>query len=982
MTAVKKHFYVLLVLSVACCSAEIALVRADEFSPQQLELFEKQIRPLLVEHCLKCHGPEKQEGGLNLATRESIVKGGDSGAALAAGKPKESLLVEAVEYLSEPKMPPSGKLPAEKIEILRRWVESGAAWPKDSPLSEGGTTARRFQIAEKQKQWWAFQPRSDARPPDVRAVDWPRNDLDRFVLAKLEKTGVAPAAAADRAAWLRRATFDLTGLPPSSDEVVAFLSDTSDRAFEKVVERLLDSPAYGQRWARHWLDIVRYADYHDFNPAARTASCEITEAWRYRDWVVDALNRDLPFDQFIMHQIAGDQLPSPTGDEIYSDGLIATTFLSNGVWDRGDADKEKIVSDMVDDNIGVIGKAFLGLTLDCARCHDHKFDPISTEDYYGLAGMFYSSHILKELGAKGGEYNVNRVPLIGPTALAKRADQEKRLGEVVATLAELDRQHRFQELTAGGRPLVPTAFQSEAGAMGVIADDRSIVVRGPLAKDKYVVETVIPDGVKVRFLRLEALPDATLPASGPGRASDGNFVVSRFSASFAPPDGQTESTAVKFVSAQADFEQTNFAANSALDDDLKDGWAVSPQFGKAHVAVFEVAPETMILAGSKLIVTIEQQHSDQHALGKFRLSVTDQLTALPPAELSPAETPQRQDLITARDTLQKELAVPVPLAMAVTDGGTPGGLFSGIQDVPIHIRGSYAKLGPVVRRRLPQFFAGENQPPITQGSGRRELAAWVASPANPLTARVIVNRVWQWHFGEGLVRTPSNFGLLSEPPSHPELLDWLATGFVEDGWSLKKLHRRIMLSATYRQSSRDTRETFDKDPENRLVGRFTPRRLEAEAIRDAILAVNGQLDPTPGGPAGDDFTIRRRSLYVQTARWQRDSYANLYDAANPDSSTEKRVTSTVAPQALLLLNHPWLQEQARHLAERLIREAPNEGSARIERAYQLLFGRSPGDAELAVAQGIVAGGDPAVANGGWIDLAHVLLCSNEFIYVD
>ena len=977
MSDVLRRSFISLVILWAGFSSASELVQAEEFLPQQVEQFEKQIRPLLVEHCLKCHGSEKQEGGLSLATRESLAKGGDSGAALVAGKPEESLLVTAVEYLGEPKMPPSGKLPAEKIELLRRWVESGAPWPKSSPLSDGVASVRSFQVTEKQSQWWAFQPRRDPNPPAVRNAAWPRNELDRFILAKLETARLAPAPAADRVAWLRRATFDLTGLPPTPDEVAAFESDLSDGAFETVVERLLNSPAYGERWARHWLDLVRYADYHDFNPKLRVASCEITEAWRYRDWVVDALHRDLPFDQFIMHQIAGDQLPSPMGDEIYPDGLIATTFLSNGVWDRGDADKEKIVSDMVDDNIGVIGKAFLGLTLDCARCHDHKFDPISTEDYYGLAGMFYSSHILKELGAKGGEYNVNRVPLIGPTALAKRAEQAKRLEEVTASLAELDRQHRLAELMAGGQPLIPIVFQSEAGATGVVAEDGRITVSGTRAKDKYLVETLIPAGLKARYLRLEAWPESGLPASGPGRASDGNFVVSRWSASFVPPNSQAEPKAIQFVSAQADFEQTNFTAKSALDDDRKDGWAVAPQFGKAHVAVFEIAPEMVIPAGSKLSVTIEQHHSDQHTLGHFRLSVAETVTTSPPVE-----TPQRQSFITARDALQNALAVPVPLAMAVTEGGTPGGLFPGIQDVPIHIRGSYAKLGPVVPRRLPRFFAGENQVRITQGSGRRELAAWVASPDNPLTARVIVNRVWHWHFGEGLVRTPSNFGMLSEPPSHPELLDWLATRFVEDGWSLKALHRRIMLSATYRQSSQVTPEVFDQDPENRLVGRFVPRRMEAEAIRDAILSVSGQLDPTRGGPAGDDFTIRRRSLYVQTARWQRDSYANLFDAANPDSSTEKRATSTVAPQALLLLNHPWMQDQARHLAERLIRETPGNDLARIERAFQLLFSRSPQDAERVVAQAVVAGGDPATPHGGWIDLAHVLLCSNEFVYIE
>ncbi|MFN0054417.1 MAG: PSD1 and planctomycete cytochrome C domain-containing protein, partial [Planctomycetales bacterium] len=826
------------------------ILRADG----DVEFFEKQVRPILVERCEECHSTArgKSSGGLALDTRDGWLKGGDSGPAVLPRKPDESLLVLAVRYGENgPQMPPmdkGGKLTDAEIEVLVEWVRRGAPDPRVVQKRIGRVTL------DEAKAWWAFQPRRDPAPPEVRATDWSRNELDRFVLAKLEASGLAPAPTAGRVAWLRRATFDLTGLPPTPEEVDAFLSDTTDRACETVVERLLNSPAYGQRWARHWLDLVRYADYHDFNPAARVASCEITESWRYRDWVIDALNRDLPFDQFIVHQIAGDQLPSPAGQEIYPEGLIATTFLSNGVWDRGDADKEKIVSDMVDDNIGVIGKAFLGLTLDCARCHDHKFDPISTEDYYGLAGMFYSSHILKELGAKGGEYNVNRVPLIGRTALAKRADQEKRLGEVTATLAELDRQHRFHELTAGGRPLVPATFQSEAGAMGMIADDGSITVRGTLAKDKYVVETVVPEGGQARYLRLEALPDGALPASGPGRASDGNFVVSRFLASFVPPGGQAQSMPVKFVSGQADFEQTKFAAKSALDDDQKDGWAVSPQFGKAHAAVFEVAPETTIPAGSQLRVTIEQLHSDQNTLGKFRLSVAETLTTSPPAD-----TRERQDLVITRDTLQKELAVPVPLAMAVTDGGTPGGLFPGIQDVPIHIRGSYAKLGPVVPRRLPQFFAGERQPTIVQGSGRRELAAWVASPDNPLTARVIVNRIWHWHFGVGLVRTPSNFGMLSEPPSHPELLDWLATRFVEEGWSLKKLHRRIMLSATYGQSSRVSRDAFDKDPENRLLGRFMARRLEAEAIRDAILSVSGQLDLTPGGPAGDDFTIRRRS---------------------------------------------------------------------------------------------------------------------------
>ncbi|MDA1054883.1 MAG: PSD1 and planctomycete cytochrome C domain-containing protein [Planctomycetota bacterium] len=772
------------------CSAFPIFAQADE---SDAEFFEKRIRPLLVERCEACHSAAKGKtnGGLALDTREGWRKGGDSGVPIAPGEPDESLLIRAVKYGDEAlQMPPEekgGKLSDAEIAALVEWVRRGAPDTRIAAARIGGMTP------EEARDWWSFQKVSPVELPVVRDAAWPQNEIDHFVLAELEKRGLSHAPPADKRVLIRRATFDLTGLPPTPAQVEAFLNDSGSDAFERVVDRLLASPAYGQRWARHWLDVARYADYHDANPQARTASCELTEAWRYRDWVVDALNDDLPFDQFIVHQIAGDLLPSPSGDEVYPAGLIATTFLSNGVWDRGDADKEKIVSDMVDDNIDTIGKAFLGLTLGCARCHDHKFDPILTADYYALAGMFYSTHILQELGAKGGEYTVNRVPLVPAVVVAQREDQVKGINEVNAKLAELDKQ-------------TPK-----------------------------------------------------------------------------PPD----------------------------DD------------------------------------------------------------------------PVRVQLVAQRDQLQRDLLPETPLAMAVREGGTAGGLFPGIQDVPIHIRGSYTRLGPVVPRRLPRRFAGDDQPAITSGSGRRELADWVASCDNPLTARVIVNRAWQWHFGEGLVRTPSNFGKLGESPTHPELLDWLAARFVEDGWSLKKLHRRIMLSATYQQSSRVPHEQVQQDPGNRWLRRFATRRLEAEAIRDAMLFVSGQLDPATGGPAGDDFTITRRSLYVQTARWNRSSYAMLFDAANPDSSTEQRNVSTVAPQALLLLNHPFTQAQAQHLAERLVHEVPHDADGtRIEYAYQLLFGRPPTAEEIGIARQLVTSSEQPTEAAGWTDLAHVLLCSNEFVYVD
>jgi hypothetical protein len=596
---------------------------------------------------------------------------------------------------------------------------------------------------------------------------------------------------------LRRVTFDLTGLPPTRAEIAAFLADESSEAYARVVDRLLASPDYGRRWARHWLDVVRYADYHDPDPAMRTPGSDTHEAWRYRDWVVDAFNRDLPYDAFIVHQIAGDRLPDPEGREYYADGLVATTFLSNGAWDRGDADKEKMVSDMVDDNVDTVGKAFLGLTLGCARCHDHKFDPVSQEDYYGLAGMFYSSHLLADLGAKGGEYTLNRTPLAPAEEVRIWREKTEALQQVKQQLEELDKR--------------------------------------------------------------------------------------------------------------------------------------SPK----------------------------------------------------PAE----DDPERQALVALRDQRQAELPPDPPLAMAVADGGTPGGLFPGIQDVPIHLRGSYTRLGKVVARRMPVFFAGDEQPPIASGSGRLELARWVASAANPLTARVLVNRVWQGHFGEGLVRTPNNFGLLSEPPSHPELLDWLAHRFMDEGWSLKRLHRAMVLSAVYQQAADAPPAQYEQDPENRWLGRFAARRLEAEAIRDAMLTASDRLDRRAGGPAGADLAEPRRSLYVQTARWGRSDFATLFDAANPDAASEKRIVSTVAPQALFLLNHPFAVDQARLLAERLQRDEPGTDSKatarRIDLAFELLYGRPANAEELQLGGELIARLETESGpEQSWADFAHVMLCSNEFVYLD
>ena len=633
----------------------------------------------------------------------------------------------------------------------------------------------------KARDWWAFQPLRKPSPPARPAA----SAIDAFLDEAIDAANLEASPEADRPAWLRRATFDLTGLPPTPADLGRFLADTTPGAFERVVDRLLASPAHGEHWARQWLDVVRYADYHDADPAARNANCEPLEAWRYRDWVVGALNHDLPYGRFVGLQVAGDLEGDPMS-------AIATGFLVNGSWDRGDADKEKLVSDMVDDQIDTIGKAFLGLTLGCARCHDHKTDPVSTRDYYALAGMFYSTRILEELGTKGGEITLRRIPLVPAEVAAERDRHVARLEVLKGRLAALDR------------------------------------LRPPLA--------------------------------------------------------------------------TNH--------------------------------------------------------------------------------PSRLELLTERRALEASMPPAYPTALSAAEGGMPGGLFPNLQDVPVHVRGSYTRLGPVVSRGLPAFFAGADHRPVPKGSGRQELAAWLSSADNPLTARVLVNRVWQGHFGAGLAPTPNHLGLGSEPPSHPALLDWLAAAFLEDGGSIKALHRRIMTSAAYRRSAAVTPAQAEVDPANRWLARFPRRRLPAESIRDALQEVSGGLDRFPGGPAAADLSVPRRSLYVQTARWDRGTFAALFDAANPDASVDRRDVSTVAPQALFLLNHPFVAQRAGALAERTSREAgPNPG-ARIRWLHRALFAREIRPAEMVVALDLLARLGGTDAGHAWRDYVHVLLCSNEFIHLD
>jgi cytochrome c553 len=744
------------------------------------EFFEKHVRPVLVENCFSCHGPKRQQAGLRLDSRAAALKGNDAGPVLVPGEPDKSRLIHAVRYDGDPKMPPKGKLPAEAVEALTVWVKSGAVWP-ESPAAEP-RPAGPPSVAEARQNHWAFQPVKQPALPAVGNAAWATSPLDLFVLARLEEKGLAPSAPADRRTLLRRATLDLIGLPPTPDEVAAFEADPSPDAFAKVVERLLASPHYGERWGRHWLDVARYADTKGY---AFREERRYPYSYTYRDYVIRAFNEDLPYDQFVVQQLAADRLlgvghvSNVPGSERHvgnvphdQRALAAMGFLTLGRRFLNNT------HDIIDDRIDVVSRGLLGLTVSCARCHDHKFDPIPTTDYYSLYGVFASSVEPRDLP-------VITEPEPSPAYLA----YQKVLKELQEAVDKFEAQHR-DELMSGNRK-----FRDELRTL--------------------------------------------------------------------------------------------------------------------------------------------QRKVDQHKV------------------THPGSPPQAMVLVDAQQPVQPH----------------------------VFVRGNPNNHGPAVPRQFLEVLAGVGAQPFRDGSGRLELARAIASSDNPLTARVLVNRVWLHHFGQGLVRTPSNFGLRGEPPTHPELLDYLATTFMENGWSIKHLHRLILLSSTYQQASADNPAGWQVDPDNRLLWRMNRRRLEFEALRDSLLAVAGRLDTRAGGVPVDLLTTpftTRRTVYGFIDRQNLPGVFRTFDLASPDSSSPQRYNTTVPQQALYLMNSPFVAEQARHLAKR-VEGSPEE---RIQRLYRLVYGRAADAAEVALGADFVKAAGTEGALTGWEKYAQVLLLANEFVFVD
>ncbi len=820
----------------ACLTAvPVALADGPKPTEEQVRFFETKVRPVFADHCAKCHGDAKTKAGLRLDSRAALLAGGDTGPAIVPGKPDESLLVAALKHGDDgPKMPPSKKLPDEVVANLTRWVEMGAPWPGDHAVASSGVRKGEFQITDKDRAHWAFQPVHRPAVPKVADAAWVANPIDAFILAKLEAKGLRPNPPASKTELIRRVTYDLTGLPPSPEEVDTFVADGSPAAYERLVDRLLASSRYGEKWGRAWLDLVRFAETNSYERDGPKPN-----AWRYRDYVIRSLNDDKPYDRFLREQLAGDELTDGCPEAI-----IATGYYRLGIWDDEPSDRDQAYYDGLDDVVATTGQVFLGLTIDCARCHDHKLDPIPQKDYYRLVSFFR---------------NVNHYRNGGPT------------------------------------------------------DEAPLYDEGPLDKAAYEAK------LKVR--------ESTL--------------------------GQ--------VRARIDSIEKDFLDR---DKDTNSDPAKKPKPREL--------PGLIRSRGEKLL--------GKDAVENYRV-LRQQLRAME------AEKPA------------------VASALCVTESGDKA------PDTFVLLRGNPQNKGDKVEPAFLTVLGGSSAAISTPAGGkstgrRRALADWIASADNPLTPRVLVNRVWQGHFGRGIVRSSSNFGVQGDRPTHPELLDWLAAESLARGWRLKPLHKLILLSNTYKMSSRAEPKALAADPTNDLLWRSDMRRLSAEEIRDSILAASGNLNLKMYGPgiypeipaevlAGQSMPghgwgkstpeeSARRSIYIHVKRSLLMPILEGFDLAETDRSVPSRFATTQPTQALGMLNGAFLRDQSRLLAGRARREAGSDRSKQVERALRLVTSRRPADAEvrrgLDLISGLESGGmkaDDALAS-----FCLVALNLNEFLYLD
>ena len=920
---------------------------APPVSAEMATFFEVNVRPILVEKCASCHNAEKQSGGLRLDSRAAMMEGGDLGPALVPGDPDKSPLIQAIRHSGDNKMPPKGgKLPDPVAESMAHWVRLGAPWPSAvAPVAPGASKA------ELVRTHWSFQNVADPAPPLVENSSWVTSPIDAFILNKLEAKKVAPSPPADKRTLIRRVTFDLTGLPPTAAEVDAFLLDESPEAYRKVVDRLLASPRYGERWGRHWLDVARYADTKGYvGPSER----RFPYSYTYRDYVIRAFNEDLPYDKFLVEQIAADRLPEAKAEDPRK--LAALGFLTVGRHFFGNN------NDVIDDRIDVVTRGLLGLSVTCARCHDHKFDPIPTEDYYSLHGVFASS------------VEPNELPLL-PISVPE-ADQ--------ASYAQ-ERQKRL-DVASEARAILRSQVEGELRDHLAAFVDAAFTINfapdNPKLDEVARAHQVSPERTRFATRRLGKLlgknGDTQDPIAGPwvrfAKLSEAEFAakateVVKSLVDQTDPAHPVDPAVVSLFASPAEVPKT-------LKEVANRYGGLFERAAKSHTSQPEVGPPSVV-ADPNLASIFQRLSGGENALVILGPEVGDKV-------LNRLEREKVQKLDTKVVELDVSHPGAPPRAMVLNDAEHP-------VNPHVAIRGNPGRPGKQVPRRfLKVLTPGGEAKPFTDGSGRLEMARAIASPDNPLTARVMVNRIWHEHFGSGLVITPSDFGVRGELPSHPELLDYLARRFVEGGWSIKAIHRLILLSSTYQQKSDSRVEGAEADPRNRLVWHFERRRVDFEAMRDAVLAVAGQLDPAMGGRSVDLFAGKqkasnRRTVYGFIDRYDLDPTYRTFDFASPDISTPLRPSTTVPQQALFLLNSPFLLEESKQLANRADLVATPAPDARIARLYLDLFGRPPEAREVELGRRFVESppkAEGANAPSSWEMYAQVLLMSNEFSFID
>lgn len=935
---IQLRFRVLFLALLAFTSQNLVAEEAKD-----LEFFEKKIRPALVENCIKCHSEtdKKVKGGLALDSKEGIARGGETGPAIVPGKPELSLLVKVINYDGDMKMPPKGKLPPEVVADITKWVKMGAPDPR---------TNNKPSIAKQDKNnlmgqnWWSFAPLGNFKVPQTNKIS--RNEIDNFIISRLEKENLSPSPEASKMTLVRRLYFDLTGLPPTQEQIIEFLSDGDDNAYEKLVDNLLKSPHFGEKWGRHWFDIVRFSES---SGGGRTAV--FPDSWRYRDYVIQSFNKDKPLNRFILEQLAGDLLPAKDNQE-QANNIIATSFLALGPTNFERQDKKILEMDVIDEQLDTLGKAFMGLTIGCARCHDHKFDPISTHDYYAMAGIFKSTKTL--IHDNVSRWIDRRLPV--------DAETEKKINEHDTLVKLLENKIKELKKTstkvdAGKKIIDPKELD------GIVLDDTKAKKVGPWTVSKFsnffIGTGYLHDENKNKGeMTLSFTPD--FPKAG------------KYEVLLAYQGGQTRANNVPVTIFHGDGE-TVVHVNMQKTPEVDGRFVSLGQFR------FENSGQNFVMVSNM----DTKGHVTVDALQFIPVGDTAVKTVKKSTKEEPLETKDLKKLENELKELKSKGPVK-PVAMSVEDEKKPA-------NINICIRGNIHTPGAVVPRGFISTVKVANPPKIPENaSGRLEFAKWIGDDSNPLTARVYTNRTWSWLMGSGLVRTTDNFGNTGEKPSHPELLDFLTTAFIKDNWSTKKLIRMIVTSHTYRQVSEESDLSRQKDPENKSFSHMNRKRLEAESIRDAILMASGKLDLTMGGSNiipgttteyGYKFTDSKRSVYTPVFRNNLPEIFEVFDFPDPNLVVGRRNVSTIAPQALFLMNNPFIIEKSNEAAIHLQKESDLSDTQKIEKIYFKVLGRPATPMEQSKVLAFLQDKSEKEKNHAWALVFQAMFSTLDFRYL-